>query len=82
MGRHLFLGDPLTLLVGIHFCAVYGHLKDSRADRPLPSVGRRPSLGVLSSTQPGSFWRGSVVTLGARETKPLPRLALDVFLIN
>ena len=80
--RHLFFKDPLTLLVGIHFCAVLWSFKKTAEQTGLPQWGEGPPGSSLLHPAWLLLERDQWSTLGARETKSLCRLALDVFLIN
>lgn len=71
--HHLFFKDPLTLLVGIHFCAVLRSFK--KTTEPTTFLKRQKALlGVSSSNQPCSFWGAQMVCSGPWGTTGPPQL--------
>lgn len=59
---------------------LYGHLKRQRS-RQASLSGKKALLGLLSSTQAGSLWKGMNVPLWALGgSQALRRLALGVFI--
>ena len=76
----MFFKDPLTLLVGMHFCAVLWSFKKTAEQTGLPQWGEGPPGSSLLHPAWLLLERDGWSTLGAGETQSLCRLALEVFL--